>query len=299
MGINQEFVCEHMKSVNSNCLWYLLILVIASPSLPQNDSSCGSNPSVCNAVEDSFCHKISQMCVCQNGASTYPKCGMNNGRQCNNCHQHPEYCQENPGCCNVKCSRFEMCHNGKCECMYGKTHRNHCRRCMQVCGRGEVCHKSRRSGKYHCTRKRLPAIDCSDMCGVGSKCKRVRGVVHCTACGPGKRLDDGMCATAYTWSPWSLWSDCSITCGKGGKRTRRRRCNVPEKCPGETREEGGCVKKLPVCYGEWTAWGPYTSCSATCGDGLQDRFRKCEGGPTCLGEHFSSKRCRGMMCNSD
>ena len=28
----------------------------------------------------------------------------------------------------------------------------------------------------------------------------------------------------------------------------------------------------------WGAWGSWTSCSATCGDGVQERVRQCEGG---------------------
>jgi len=258
--------------------------------------NCDKDPSMCNAAPGAFCHKISKMCVCMNGASTYPMCDMNNGRPCYDCLEKEDFCKSSPKCCNKICDHFEMCYDGECECMYGKDRRGRCIRCMEPCKRNQVCRRNRRNGKYSCKAK-LPAIDCSDICGVGSKCKRVRGVVHCTACGPGKRLDDGICATAYTWSPWSLWSGCSITCGKGGKRTRRRRCNVPEKCPGETREQTDCVEKLKICYGKWSAWGPYiTACSSNCGGGVQNRYRTCQGGEYCPGLPFSQRKCNTMPC---
>jgi len=280
-----------------NSLQYILMLMAVYASWAQDKSDCSRDPSVCESVENSFCHKFSRMCICQNGLSSFPMCSITNRRaSMNNFQNQRDYCRQNPECCNVRCSRYEMCHGGQCECMYGKS-RGRCRRCMQPCRRSERCVRSRRSGKYYCKRKRPPKINCTNICGEGSKCKRVRGVVHCTACGPGKRLDDGICATAYTWSPWSLWSGCSITCGKGGKRTRRRRCNVPEKCPGETREQTDCVEKLKICYGKWSAWGPYiTACSSNCGGGVQNRYRTCQGGEYCPGLPFSQRKCNTMPC---
>jgi len=268
-----------MKSDHSNCLRLLclLTLVIGCSSYVQENSSCRSNPNVCNAVEDSFCHKISDMCVCQNGASTYPMCDMNDGHPCKNCHKQREYCQENPGCCNVKCSRYEMCRNGKCECMYGKTRRNRCRRCMEVCGRRQVCRRSRRSGKYYCARKKPAKLQCELFCGNGSKCKKVRGVVRCTLCGPGHRLVDESCMREFSWSPWNSWSTCSATCGTSGKRHRQRVCGDPRECQGEFREESPCLGTLPSCCKQGT--GKMITRDFHGNDPEGNRFdARCEGG---------------------
>jgi hypothetical protein len=54
------------------------------------------------------------------------------------------------------------------------------------------------------------------------------------------------------WSGWSLWSDCSTTCG-AGTQTRDRRCDSPaptvegQPCPGESRETQNCFsKRCPI-----------------------------------------------------
>ena len=50
--------------------------------------------------------------------------------------------------------------------------------------------------------------------------------------------------------------------------------------------KGNTVKKVPICFileerqqvanAEWLAWGPWTKCSVTCGNGTQSKNRKCK-----------------------
>ena len=51
-----------------------------------------------------------------------------------------------------------------------------------------------------------------------------------------------------TWSDWSLWTDCSRSCG-GGRKARGRRCLVDNKaelnCSGKVSEVEDCNTEIP------------------------------------------------------
>jgi len=221
----------------------------SSRKQPQLQSSgwCKTNKNVCN--QDSFCHRRSKMCVCRNGNSHYPMCKEMKGCE-PNCDQTKTWCTAMPKCCNVKCSNFESCMDGKCECKYGEDRRGRCNRCMRRCRRGTVC--KRRRGKYQCVRKptKPKPVNCVPFCGEGSKCKKVNGIVTCTACGPDKVLKNRFCnQIEYKWNLWASWSSCSITCGMrgmmSGNRTRMRSCNYPGRCTGKKTDQGACP--MPMC----------------------------------------------------
>ena len=69
------------------------------------------------------------------------------------------------------------------------------------------------------------------------------------------------------WTKWTEWSNCSIFCGKGGKRYRRRYCSNPlpqfggKKCKGKNEEVDGCDGEHP-CPSESTisAWSLTFKC---------------------------------------
>ncbi|XP_066931974.1 uncharacterized protein [Clytia hemisphaerica] len=110
-----------------------------------------------------------------------------------------------------------------------------------------------------------------------------------------------------TYSTWSEWSPCSDKCVK----TRQRFCPNYNKasCPDASRfgvhtEHGVCTqaecnKKRDGHWGRWSSWG---ECSHKCGQGTQQRTRKCDdpapknGGKHCPGEPTQSTGCFLKPC---
>merc|ERR1712172_400845 len=65
------------------------------------------------------------------------------------------------------------------------------------------------------------------------------------------------------------------------------------------------ITKAPVIDGKWSNWGPWGSCSKTCGDGTQKRSRACnspppspDGGAPCEGEDEDTRECGDETCPS-
>ncbi len=85
------------------------------------------------------------------------------------------------------------------------------------------------------------------------------------------------CPPETNWGPWGPWGECTKKCG-GGKRTRKRQCVKVERygqpliCLGSSEEEDICNED--PCA-QWTDWGPWSQCSASCGAGSRTRYRKC------------------------
>uniref|UniRef100_A0A669B8Q0 Thrombospondin 1b n=1 Tax=Oreochromis niloticus TaxID=8128 RepID=A0A669B8Q0_ORENI len=113
-----------------------------------------------------------------------------------------------------------------------------------------------------------------------------------------------------SWSHWSPWSSCSVTCG-AGVITRIRLCNSPtpqlggKDCVGEGRQTETCTKSPCPINGNWGPWSPWDSCSLTCGGGQQTRKRLCNnpapqyGGKECVGEAKDIQRCNKTPCPID
>lgn len=135
------------------------------------------------------------------------------------------------------------------------------------------------------------------------------------------------------WGPWNTWGLCSRTCGNAGAHIRKRLCNnpvpSPEPCPGrpcngsDVQVQRCNRKRCPVgnftyrtahtnignqqsillADGGWTLWSPWSTCSATCERGEQQRKRSCSSptpspdGETCFGPNIQARFCMlAMQC---
>uniref|UniRef100_A0A8C7E3U7 Spondin-1 n=3 Tax=Elapinae TaxID=42168 RepID=A0A8C7E3U7_NAJNA len=152
--------------------------------------------------------------------------------------------------------------------------------------------------------------ECSASCGMGMK-KRHRMIKMTPA-------DGSMCKAETTeaekcmnpechtipclLSPWSEWSDCSVTCGKG-MRTRQRMLKSAAEL-GDCNEELEQVEKcmLPECPidCDLTEWSQWSECNKSCGKGhmIRTRMIKMEpqfGGAPCP-ETVQRKKCRIRKC---
>ncbi|KAJ8016608.1 hypothetical protein DPEC_G00009000 [Dallia pectoralis] len=121
---------------------------------------------------------------------------------------------------------------------------------------------------------------------------------------------DQVCPTHGGWANWEHWGPCSGTCMREGSpkptQLRYRFCTNPapstmppgNKCPGSDRELKNC-DELPFCAvnGNWGKWGPLSSCSVTCGVGVEETLRQCNnpapahGGLSCSGPNRDTTIC--------
>ena len=109
-------------------------------------------------------------------------------------------------------------------------------------------------------------------------------------------------------SDWEEWGDCSATCG-GGEQTRKRTIVTPASgggtCTDTLLETQVCnVQECPVtppvvdCV--LSGWEEWSTCSAECDGGKQERTRSIEtpasGGGTCEGELSEERICNTDSC---
>ncbi|XP_022785365.1 A disintegrin and metalloproteinase with thrombospondin motifs adt-1-like isoform X2 [Stylophora pistillata] len=164
-----------------------------------------------------------------------------------------------------------------------------------------------------------PYRPCSKSCSVGvqykyRKCEKPapqhggkRCVGHYKI---SRHCNAGACAVDGNWSPWSVFGQCSKTCG-GGLKYRTRSCNSPppsnggKSCPGPSREAMDCNTNACPVDGKWSHWSSFGGCTATCGGGFRYRRRKCDhpapanGGKKCPGASFQSIGCNVQACPVD
>ncbi|KAK7106181.1 hypothetical protein V1264_017467 [Littorina saxatilis] len=102
------------------------------------------------------------------------------------------------------------------------------------------------------------------------------------------------------WSPWSRWSQCSVTCG-GGTRDRSRACSDPSPnrcgrpCTGPAQDTGRCNEESCCVNGNWGSWERWSRLSVTCGSGMRDRRRRCDN-PS---PNFCGQSCPGSDRDSE
>uniref|UniRef100_H3CC18 Complement factor properdin n=1 Tax=Tetraodon nigroviridis TaxID=99883 RepID=H3CC18_TETNG len=79
---------------------------------------------------------------------------------------------------------------------------------------------------------------------------------------------NGTCCDAKGWSSWQAWSSCSVSCGEGGVRTRRRTCSGPPECgaacTGPSEETEDCPTSTCPVHGGWSGWSGWSGCSGSC-----------------------------------
>ncbi|XP_052699211.1 SCO-spondin-like isoform X2 [Crassostrea angulata] len=160
---------------------------------------------------------------------------------------------------------------------------------------------------------------CSKTCGGGTR-------THQRTCSNPAPLHGGMtchgndvetescnqdpCQVDGNWSTWTPFSTCSKTCGDGIK-SRNRTCSNPaplhggKLCSGTTTETVTCSDGPCPVDGGWSLWGSYSSCSVTCGVGIQKRERTCTepvsqyGGTDCVGLSSETQNCTESECPVD
>ncbi|XP_061911358.1 thrombospondin-2-like isoform X2 [Entelurus aequoreus] len=146
-------------------------------------------------------------------------------------------------------------------------------------------------------------------------CQYGRVLCHQASCSPvaciNPTFEEGECCPACLnqtdgWSMWSEWTECSATCGRGGKRRGRSCDGDAGSCPGASVQTRGCT--LIKCAGDahadgsWGPWSPWSPCTATCGLGDVTRVRLCDdaplrkGGGGCRGIATETQPCNNALC---
>ncbi|XP_077993050.1 semaphorin-5A-like isoform X2 [Glandiceps talaboti] len=111
-----------------------------------------------------------------------------------------------------------------------------------------------------------------------------------------------------TWSKWSAWSPCSVSCGEG-RQVRDRDCQHPldgtpaNDCEGEKMQYKMCVTETTCTVnGSWSCWLEWGECSVSCGSGYRGRYRTCTNpapqgdGEYCQGTDMERKPCNQHRC---
>ncbi|XP_037292233.1 hemicentin-1 isoform X2 [Manduca sexta] len=114
------------------------------------------------------------------------------------------------------------------------------------------------------------------------------------------------------WSPFTQWSLCNVTCGRGYQE-RSRFCHFIDEnnntidkstqseklilddsaCKGPASEKRKC--NMPPCESkrrpQWSPWSSWSPCSASCGAGTQARTRRCTARAPCAGDNVQIRKC--------
>uniref|UniRef100_A0A3Q3F4P0 SCO-spondin n=1 Tax=Labrus bergylta TaxID=56723 RepID=A0A3Q3F4P0_9LABR len=121
---------------------------------------------------------------------------------------------------------------------------------------------------------------------------------QCTCTPEGDYCQDIDCRVDGGWTPWSVWSDCSVTCGRGTQVRTHACINPPPRnngsqCSGPERETQDC--HTPLCLDDLCPWSPWSPCSRSCGAGSVSRHRVCvceEGGDAACPSEIEAERNR-------
>eukprot|EP00105_Crassostrea_gigas_P034221 XP_019918369.1 PREDICTED: SCO-spondin-like isoform X2 [Crassostrea gigas] len=237
--------------------------------------TCRHGYSVCSASQNN-----AKTCMCQSTCSTQDEC---TNHDCGS--HHKSYCQSGQCYCSRQCSSNSYCSSLYGYCEHGRS-TSHCSTYLgNICVCKECVHDSECSN-LHCQPYHSP-ICRNDSCSC--KSDPIDGV----------------------WSQWGSWSSCSVTCGPG-RQTRARSCTNPApahgglSCSGNSNEERNC-SQVSSCRvdGGWSNWMAWSTCSVSCGAGMQTRARMCSnpvpsnGGSYCVGDVYQTQTCATAACGVD
>lgn len=119
------------------------------------------------------------------------------------------------------------------------------------------------------------------------------------------------CPRDGVWTQWTAWAQCSKSCD--GQTMRSRTCDPPAAhggldCVGQPSETNMCnVGKCDnITHGNWSSWGLWGACSASCHPGgTRSRSRTCtnpppqNGGNNCTGDSVATEACNNHSCPID
>lgn len=158
---------------------------------------------------------------------------------------------------------------------------------------------------------------CSVTCGMSGILRRGRNIQSPATCGgqcSGDEVENMTCGAATPCGDncvvgtWSSWSSCSATCGNA---TRQRVRQIIAKAIGNGAECPELVEtmlcSLPCCPTPcmWSGWSAWSSCSTTCGNGVQSRARSIAQEATCgaarctTDERLQMSSCSFGACPAD
>ncbi|XP_018516956.1 properdin [Lates calcarifer] len=156
---------------------------------------------------------------------------------------------------------------------------------------------------------------CNVLCGEGvrQRSRKCFGIGECANAEDDLQVEpcSGTCCDAKGWGLWGTWSPCSVTCGEGGVRKRKRVCSSPPQChsacSGPSEETESCPTLTCPVHGGWSGWSGWSQCSGSCINEQRSdvpskvRYRSCSDpapsndtvppGNGCLGDGFQVEDC--------